>query len=286
MIPLERRFGISTHLFHSARLTRDHLVDIAAHKFETIELFATATHFDYRSGSALAELGEWLSDTRLELHSVHAPIVEGFTDGNWIGSFSNAAGAEQRRKAAVAETAAALEIAKQVPYRYLVVHLGMPDEYVEPNDNQPDAARRSVDEIVELAAKVNVKVALEVIPNRLSTAASLVRLIEDDLDGIDAGICLDYGHANLRGDLGDTIEALSGHLLTTHVHDNHGRRDDHLVPYSGNINWDAAMMETQKIGYDGVMMFELATPPGGDPIDILKRAARARERLEKTFITF
>ncbi len=41
------------------------------------------------------------------------------------------------------------------------------------------------------------------------------------------------------------------------MHDNGGKRDDHLVPYAGSINWDLAMMETQKIGYDGVMMFEV-----------------------------
>ena len=48
--------------------------------------------------------------------------------------------------------------------------------------------------------------------------------------------------------------------MTTHVHDNDGRHDDHLIPYAGTIDWDAAMMETQKIGYDGVLMFERMTP--------------------------
>ena len=85
------------------------------------------------------------------------------------------------------------------------------------------------------------------------------------------------------GDLGEAIETISGTLFTTHVHDNGGRRDDHLVPYAGGINWDVAMMETQKIGYDGVLMFEVGDT-GGDPVDVLKRSAKARERLEKTFV--
>jgi sugar phosphate isomerase/epimerase len=86
------------------------------------------------------------------------------------------------------------------------------------------------------------------------------------------------------GDLGEAIETLSGHLWTTHVHDNRGTRDDHLVPYSGSINWDAAIMETQKIGYEDVLMFEVASD--GDPVDVLQRTARARERLERAFVTF
>jgi sugar phosphate isomerase/epimerase len=283
---MDRRFGISTHLFHESRLTREHLVHIAAHGFEAVEVFCTRSHFDYRDEQAIAQLGEWLSDTRLELHSVHAPIVDAMSGGKWVGSYSTASGNETRRKAAIAETQAVLQLTQRVPYRYLVVHLGMPSgEQVLPADNQPDAARRSVEDIVELASAVNVKVALEVIPNPLASPGSLVRLIEDDLDGIDAGICLDYGHAHLMGDLGEAIEAISGHLWTTHVHDNGGKRDDHLVPYAGSIDWDLAMMETQKIGYDGVMLFEVGNG-SADPVDVLKRCTKARERLEKTFVTF
>ena len=131
---------------------------------------------------------------------------------------------------------------------------------------------------------MNVRVAVEVIPNPLSSADVLAHLIEDQLEGLDIGVCLDYGHAHLMGDVGEAIETLSGHLWTTHVHDNNGRRDEHLLPYAGTIDWDAAMMETQKVGYDGLLMFEVADT--GDPIDILKRSMKVRERLEKTLVTF
>jgi sugar phosphate isomerase/epimerase len=279
-------FGISTHLFHEQRLTREHLVHIAAHGFEAVEVFASKSHFDYHDPQAVAQLAEWLSDTRLRLHSVHAPITEGIRDGKWISSFSNASGDEARRKAAIAETQAAIRVAEQIPFTYLVVHLGMPSaEQVPAGDNQPAAARRSVEEIVALASGVNVRVALEVIPNPLSSAAALVRLLEEDLEGVDAGICLDYGHAHMMGDLGEAIELVGGHLLTTHVHDNAGRRDDHLLPFAGNINWDTAIVETQKIGYDGVMMLEVGDG-GGDPVEVLKKSVKARERLENTFVTF
>jgi sugar phosphate isomerase/epimerase len=73
-------------------------------------------------------------------------------------------------------------------------------------------------------------------------------------------------------------------VWTTHVHDNGGKRDDHLLPYRGTIDWDAAMMETQKVGYEGRLMFEVADT--GDPLEVLKGAVKARERLEKTFVTF
>jgi sugar phosphate isomerase/epimerase len=285
MSSLDRRFGVSTHLFHEKRLSREHLVDIAGHGFDAVEVFATRAHFDYRDPQAIANVAEWLRDTGLELHSVHAPVFEALAGGKWVGSFSNASGDEARRKLAIDETRAALDIARVVPFRYLVVHLGMPSiEKAPPGDNQPAAARRSVEEIVELAAAVHVQVALEVIPNLLSSPTALCRLIEEELDGVDIGICLDYGHAHLGGDVVEAIETISGHMVTTHVHDNGGMRDDHLVPFAGRIDWDTAIMSTQKIGYDGVLMFEVADT--GNPIGVLEKAAAARERLEKLFVTF
>jgi sugar phosphate isomerase/epimerase len=279
-----RKFGVSTHLFHEQRLLREHLVDIAAHGFEAIELFATRSHFDYRDSQAVQALAEWLSDTRLELHSMHAPIMEAMAGGKWVGSFSTASGDEGRRKQAIDEIGAALDIARTIPFRHLVVHLGMPlAERIPERDNQPAAARRSVEELAPRAADVGVKLALEVIPNPLSTPDALCRLIEDDLEGIDVGVCLDYGHANLAGDVAEAIETISGHLATTHLHDNAGRRDDHLVPYAGKIDWDAAMMATQKVGYDGVLMFEVT--PAAEAVATLKQMAGARERLAK-LLTF
>jgi sugar phosphate isomerase/epimerase len=263
-------------------------------------VFATRSHFDYRDAAAIEQLAAWLVDTRLELHSVHAPAFDALRGGRWVGSYSNASGDETRRKAALAETEATLAVARVVPFRYLVVHLGTPPSEQQPSndpsthsgssravsrdDNQRDAARRSVEEIAAMAADVHVRVAIEVIPNSLSSAAALSQLIEEELEGVDVGICLDYGHAHLMGDVVDAVEAISGHLWTTHVHDNQGKRDDHLVPYRGSIDWDAAMMATQKIGYEGALILEVGDT--GDPVDVLRRCVKARERLEKTFITF
>jgi len=281
----DRRFGLSTHLFHDHRLTRDHLALVARHGFDAVEVFATRTHFDYRDHDAVARLADWLHETGLELHSVHAPIAEAVRRGEMVVPYSTASGDDARRAVAVEEARAALAIAARIPFRYLVLHLGVPTRTNPPaNDNQPAAARRSLEEVAAAAQAVGVRVAVEVIPNPLSTPAALVRLLEDETDDLDTGICLDYGHAHLMGDVAEAIEELSGHLLTTHVHDNRRRADDHLPPFGGTIDWDVAMMETQKIGYEGVLMFEVAG--NGDAMAALQRCASARERLESTFVIF
>ena len=274
------RFGISTHLYHDRRLDREHLGQIASYGFDTIELFATRSHFDYHDESAIVRLAEWLSETGLTLTSVHAPIAESLTNGQWEGPLSNALSDNGKRQKAVRETEAALQIFRRIPFQHFAVHLGTPVAYSQPGDNNRASAFRSADEICRLAEPLGIRVALEVIPNDLSSAASLVSLIEQDLNAELAGICLDFGHAHLMGDVADTIETAAEHVVATHVHDNRRRSDDHLAPYLGSINWDMALITMQKIGYEGTYVMELSNTSA--PETVLDDARRARQRFERT----
>lgn len=270
-------FGISTHLYVADRLDRDHLVEIAAHGFDAIEVFALRDHFDYRDRRAAVALAEWLDDTRLQLHSMHAPIAGRYAGGAWKDGLSIAAADEPRRKAAVEEALATLDVAAAVPYKILVVHCGVPEPHAAAGDNHRGSLVRSLEELAPVAQRFGVQLAVEVIPNALSTPSALVDLIESDIDA-ELGVCMDVGHARLLGEVVDAIETCSGHLITTHLHDNRGRHDDHLVPGKGAIDWDAATLAFQKVGYDGAWMFELAAAAERRPI--LEQAAKARERLE------
>jgi len=279
-----RKFGVSTHLYHGQRLGRDQLIEIAAHGFESVEVFATRTHFDYHNPAAVADLQQWLADAGLELHGIHAPVTESFVGGRWGPTLSLASADAGRRAQAVAEAELALHIARRIPVGVFVAHLGIPRaQQPPPSENHRDAARRSIEELQQIATPLGVQVAVEVIPNELSRAGSLVHFVEDDLDGVDVGICLDFGHAHMDGDLVDAVEIVSGHLIATHVHDNRGRTDDHLVPFEGTIDWPGVMTAIQKVGYDGTLLLELAAH--GSPKATLARAQKARARLERLLAT-
>lgn len=273
------RFGVSTHLYHDQRLDREHLVEIAAHGFECVEIFATSSHFDYHDDAAVRALAEWLDDTRLTLHSIHAPVTASFVNGQWGEAFSTAVTDEDQRRRTLAEAEAALAVAQTIPFRCLVVHLGVPDA-MKPGagDNSRESARRSVQALHDLAARTSVGLAIEVIPNALSTPESLVSLIENDLDELKVGICMDVGHAHIMDDVGDAIECCSGHIVTTHLHDNRKKTDDHLVPGEGNIDWPATLMALQKVGYDGAWMFEIANT--SSPKSVLNKAEKVRRKFE------
>jgi len=274
------QFGVSTHLYHDGRLGRDHFVEIAAHAFEAVEIFANRPHFDYTDAAAIREATEAARDAHLRIHSMHAPIADALTGGRWGVPYSLAAADESARMRALEEVGAALRAAAELGAGYLVVHLGVPDsQHPAPGVNRRDAVARSLDALDAIAQPLGVRLALEVMPNALSRPDALVTLLEEDLDLSDAGICLDFGHAFLMGDLLEAVETCSGHVVTTHVHDNGGGRDEHLVPFEGRIDWDAALMGMRKIGYDGAFIFELAA--SAEPRPVLERAAKARARFER-----
>ena len=273
----KRQFGISTHLYHAQRLCRDHLLEIAAHGFDSVELYATRTHFDYHNLSAIADLQGWLVAAGLELSSVHAPTAESFTAGRWGGSLSLASTDPEARAHAVRETEKALHIARRLPVPVLVAHLGIPrTQRSEGAGDSRAAARRSMEELLRIAEPLGVRIAVEVIPNELSRAGSIVHFVEHDLEG--AGICLDFGHAHLDGDVVDAVETVSEHLIATHVHDNRGRSDDHLLPFDGTIDWAGTLLAVQKVGYEGPFMFEIV--PNGSTKETLARARSVRQRME------
>jgi len=78
------------------------------------------------------------------------------------------------------------------------------------------------------------------------------------------GYCFDIGHANILGrDLFKYIKDLGNNrLLVTHIHDNPGTMDTHLIPYtqtrSGSCytDWESMIKGLRDIGYTGTISFE------------------------------
>ncbi len=69
--------------------------------------------------------------------------------------------------------------------------------------------------------------------NRIEKLVEMVRGVGSSLR-----ICLDVGHANVNGYKPHTIiEKYRDLIAVLHLHDNHGRTDDHLPPGAGNIDW-------------------------------------------------
>jgi sugar phosphate isomerase/epimerase len=273
------QFALSTHLFHGERLARRHVETIAANGFDVIELFATRTHFDYADPAHVDAVGGWLAELGMRVGTIHAPICKSFVGGQWGPAFSNATADSARRQEAIDETTIAIRAARRLGCAAVVLHLGLPRGQTIPSgDNDRAAVRRSLEHLAEVADHAGTRLALEVIPNDLSTPTALLNWLDGELELHDTAICLDFGHAHLLGGAPEAVEALSGYVVTTHVHDNRGIEDDHLVPFAGTIDWATTLAALWKTGYRGPLVFEVADQ--GDAVGVLRRTGGARQRLQ------
>ena len=246
-MPRARSFAVSTQLYHGRRLTRDHLHEVASAGFDAVELSALRTHIDYHHDSSIGDLQQWLAEARLSVASVHAPVAEHLGAGRSV-ALNLASPDAADRAHAVEEATRALQVARRLAFPVLVVHAGVVRTPRQaPGENNRDAARRSIETLAGAARPLGVAIAVELMQNELSKAASLAHFVEDVLDAGAASICLDLGHAHIAGDVLDAIETVSEHLVLVHAHDNRGRTDEHLAPFEGTIDWPGAMTTLQKV---------------------------------------
>jgi sugar phosphate isomerase/epimerase len=173
------------------------------------------------------------------------------------------------RVEAMDEIKRALEIAEQIPFRFLVQHLGAPNESF--SDKKFEAAMTSIEHLRAFAKPLGVRILLENIPNELSTPDRLVEMIQiAHFD--DVGVCFDFGHANMMDSVAASFEILRNHICSTHVHDNDKLKDSHLWPGQGTINWKEAMELFRSAPQKPALLLEIGEDEKVNPLEKLGEA--------------
>ncbi|SDF35260.1 Sugar phosphate isomerase/epimerase [Thermus arciformis] len=126
-------------------------------------------------------------------------------------------------------------------------------------------AREALEETLALLAPSPIPLALE---NLALEEGDLLRGPEELKGLLDRfpglGFCLDVGHALVElGPRGPLLywEALGERLLHLHLHDNHGRKDDHLPVGAGSVPWEALAPLLR--GFSGTAALEVGGKEGG-----------------------
>src|SRR6202045_427135 len=216
--------AISTFIYVKERLHPGLLDGLVRGGAQTIEIFAARQHVDYANRKQhVRELADWFRTSGVTLNSVHAPLYADYEWGRTGAPPINVASTDRAsRIAAMDEIKRALEVAEQIPFRFLVQHLGATGEAFE--DRKFDAALTSVEHLRAFAKPLGVRILLENIPNELSTPDELVDFI-NAAHFEDVGICFDFGHAHIMSSVSEAFEILRGHICSTHVHDNAKDKD-------------------------------------------------------------
>lgn len=95
-------------------------------------------------------------------------------------------------------------------------------------------------------------------PSKLGTPEELNRVVEK-INSPWFAACVDTGHAALTGhEPEDFIKAVNPSILKAlHVQDNDYLDDRHVLPYTGELNWEAIMTSLKAAGYTGDLTFEI-----------------------------
>lgn len=269
-------FGLSTYLFVNERLSAHILDQVLATGIQQIEIFAARQHLDYHDVNQVRDVAQWFRDHGLGLFSLHAPLYSDFDWGRAGGpALSITYGERRQRIESMEEIKRALEIAERLPFRYLVLHMGRENEAYELA--KFDAAFTCLEHLKIFAKERGVQILLENIPNEISTPERLIEFIEYTRLH-EVKLCFDVGHAHMVGDVHSAFSALKDRIVSTHVHDNCRKKDEHLLPFDGGINWEQTIRDFRSADGQFPILFELRNY--GPEVTTRSRIREVMNRLE------
>lgn len=239
------------------------LAQIARAGIPALEIFCASGHFSYAQPQAVKDLANALEEYHLVLHSLHSPTERDTALGRQSGVPISISEPERvRRLDAVDEVKRAIEVAERIPFKYLIQHMGSGRGAAEAR--YFDAAFNSLEHLVIFAKHRGVTIVLENTPDELGSPESLQQFLKETHLN-DLKLCLDVGHAHMEGNLATAFEIMRERLVTTHIHDNHGEKDEHLLPYEGSIDWDALLGMISGAPQELPIVLELKEGANGEP---------------------
>src|SRR5215467_2824384 len=278
---------LSTYLFISRKLTAELLGQIRSGGFSAVEVFCSRAHFDYASKQEVRALASLLEANQMRLDSLHAPTSKDSSATRESGQPLSICEVEKvRRIEAMDEFKRAIDVSEDLRFSRMVLHMGGSRETADPRKR--DAAFSTLEHLVLHAHHAGVTLAVENTTGEMGDPAYLRAFVEETrLSGLRFNF--DVGHANLaEGPVEERVAKsfapLKELVISVHLHDNHGDKDEHLLPYEGSIDWGAAvpLLKSAANG-DGVLpvVLELKEKFGPEAASVPEQLAAAQLAFRK-----
>lgn len=114
----------------------------------------------------------------------------------------------------------------------------------------------------------------EGIPHYAVEAEELLRLVED-VGCENIKICWDVEHGSIENlNQAKAIHLLDGHITATHISDEAGVNNIHILPYLGRGKWEEILTALADIQYNGTFDFEIQHYLPGVPKELIPSAMR------------
>jgi len=280
---------LSTYPFVNRKVTPELLGLIAHAGFQGIELFCSRSHFDYTSRPDVQAMAEALRTHGLSIESLHAPNNRDLSPTREGGLPLSICEVERvRRIEAMDELKRAIDVAEDMPYARMILHMGGSRETADPRKR--DAAFSTLEHLVLHAHHCGVTLCIENTPSEMGDPTYLRTFVDETrLSGLRFNF--DIGHAHLcdgpeEERIAKCFEPLRELVSSIHLHDNHGDKDEHLPPYAGTIDWPAAvkLLKTAPDGHKLPIVLELKEKSGPDAPaapELLESARAAMDKFEE-----
>lgn len=276
---------LSTYMFISRKVTPELLGQIAEAGFEGVEIFCSRAHFDYTSKAEIRAMGSALAANKLWLSSLHAPASRDLSATREGGSPLSICEVERvRRIEAMDELKRAIDVAEDLPYPRMVLHMGGSRETADPRKR--DAAFSTLEHLTLHAHHAGVTICIENTTSEMGDPAYL-RAFADETRLTGLRFNFDIGHAHLaEGEESERVEKsfqpLRELIAGVHVHDNHGEKDEHLPPFEGTIDWPGTLKLLKTVPEPNLpLVLELKEKAGHEAPPITEQLDTARKALDK-----
>jgi sugar phosphate isomerase/epimerase len=276
---------LSTYLFVSRKLTPELLGQISEAKFQGIEIFCSRSHFEYAAKTEVRAMAGALEAHKLHLVSLHGPTSRDMSATRESGTPLSICEVERvRRIEAMDELKRVIDVADDLPYARLILHMGGSRETADPRKR--DAAFSTLEHLVLHAHHAGVTICVENTTSEMGDPNYLRAFVDETrLTGLRFNF--DIGHAHLAELPEDeriekSFTPLRDLLASVHLHDNHGDKDEHLPPFDGSIDWPAAI-KLLKTAPDGNLpiVLELKEKTGPEAPGASEQLAAARKSLDR-----
>lgn len=243
------RFGTSTSIFGARNvLTPAKLKTLEGTGLDYVEIAGLEPqHVNVWDDAHIDELAAYFESSPLSVWSFHAPLCAVAVDD------------ADTRRAGVRQLVRAAHVAVRFGASIVVMHPGRGVtslDHARETEWAVEGILRAADDIPD-----GVTLALETLFRDCSggppqeMAAIMERLPTECV-----GVCVDTGHVNLGFDVVEYIRHLPGRIVTTHLHDNHGDRDAHMMVGEGTVDFPSVVLAFKDAGYTGVWMNEGGSP--------------------------
>lgn len=112
------------------------------------------------------------------------------------------------------------------------------------------------------------------IPHYAVKPEEVLRLVED-IHCENVRVCWDVEHGSIENmDQPKALQMLKDYIVTTHISDEAGRNQIHILPCFGNIDWEKLLKAFADIGYEGIFNFEIQHYLPGVPRQLVPSAMK------------